>query len=330
MAASAPFGGPEGLLVLLAALAINLIGGHLLVWRSLPSVETVVRSVTLELDRRLNRIERGDTTRLIRGLVMVLGLVGLAAAAGATIAAAGRSWPIVRLLEVVLLTSCLSTRRMWQHLATVRTALDHLGIDAARVALVGLARRNPATLDGFGIARAAVEAGAKTVNQGLVSPVFWYVLLGLPGVLVWTAVNVMDSVVGHRSARYADFGLAAARLDDALNLLPARLTAVLIALAAVFTAGCNPWGALRTMWRDARYHPSINAGWPVAAVGGALGLALVGPYYDGGVLVREVWIGHGRARVTGHDIGRAQWLFTVTALLVVAALVGLLGAMVAA
>ncbi len=168
-----------------------------------------------------------------------------------------------------------------------------------------------------------MEAAAKHLSQGVVAPAFWYILLGLPGVMLWTAVNALDEAIGLRAPRYEHFGMTAARLDDALNFLPARLTGGLIALSAAFLGSAAPLAAFRTMIRDARYHRSLNAGWPEAAMAGALGLALGGPYQDGAMTVREVWIGQGRARVTAADIGRALALHAVTCL-VLAGLIGVL------
>ena len=154
---------------------------------------------------------------------------------------------------------------------------------------------------------------------------FWYVLLGAPGILVYKTVNTMDSMIGHKTPRHRAFGFTAARLDDALNAIPARLSAVFIALAALFVPSTNPKAALRTAWRDAGKHRSFNAGWPEAAMAGALGLALAGPRtYLGGV-VDDHWMGDGRARVNDRDIRRALYVYGV-ACLIVAGTVGAIAA----
>ncbi len=318
------FGGPGPLLLLLAAMAIDaLIGGLAPALPLPPGPATLMTRLGADLDRRLNRLERGDITRLVRGALVVLVMAVAAMAIGELIHLASGHLPYGWGLELVALLGCLQLGDPWQRLRAVHRALDLRGIDAARGLIGEFTRRGPGSLDDHGVARAAVEAVAKHLNQGVVAPVFWYILLGLPGAMLWTVVNVLDEIVGHRSPRYEQFGMVAARLDDALNFLPARMTGGLIVLAAAFLGSAAPLTAFRTLLRDARYHRSINAGWPEAAMAGALGLALGGPYQDGAMTVREVWIGQGRARATSADIRRALALHAVTCL-VLAGLVGTL------
>jgi len=140
--------------------------------------------------------------------------------------------------------------------------------------------------------------------------VFWYVLLGLPGLLLYKTVNTLDSMVGYRNDKYRAFGWASARLDDAMNIVPARLAGLIIALAAIVAAKGRPLRAIRTMISDARHHKSPNSGWPEAAMAGALDLALGGPRKYPGLVVDEKWIGQGRARATIADIDRSLHLFS--------------------
>lgn len=322
------FGGPGPLLLLLAALiasgGIGLIGG--LVLRLPPGPATLVARLAADLDRRLNRVERGDTTRLVRGVLVVLVIALLAALSGEVVHLVSQGLPYGWGLELVVLLGCLRVGEPWQRIRGVRRALVHRGLEAARIEVQPLTRRSASVLDDHGVVRVAVEAAAKHLSQGVVAPAFWYILLGLPGVMLWTAVDALDETIGLRTPRYEHFGLTAARLDDALNFLPARLAGALIALSAAFLGSAAPLAALRTMIRDARYHRSLNAGWPEAAMAGALGLALGGPYQDGAMTVREVWIGQGRARATAADIGRALALHAVTCLV----LVGLIGVLMLA
>ncbi|MCH7485506.1 MAG: cobalamin biosynthesis protein, partial [Proteobacteria bacterium] len=159
--------------------------------------------------------------------------------------------------------------------------------------------------NGPGVARAALESLAENFCDGLVAPVFWYVLFGFPGLLVYKAVNTMDSMIGHTSARYRAFGMAAAKLDDALSYIPARISAGLIAMAALFVPTANAGRAIAVIKRDAGKHRSPNAGWPEAAMAGALDLALAGPRRYGGEVVGDPWIGDGRAQANRQDIRRA-------------------------
>ncbi len=174
--------------------------------------------------------------------------------------------------------------------------------------------RDPESLDAHGVARAAIESLAENFSDGVVAPVFWYLLLGLPGLFAYKMASTLDSMIGHRTPHYQSFGWAAARLDDVLNLVPARLSGLLIAAAAVFTRGSRPDRALLIMLRDARKHRSPNAGWPEGAMAGALGLALAGPrrYAEG--LVADPWVGEGTARAVAGDIARALRLYTLACL----------------
>jgi adenosylcobinamide-phosphate synthase len=154
----------------------------------------------------------------------------------------------------------------------------------------------------------------------VIAPAFWYLLLGLPGLFAYKTASTLDSMIGHRSPKYLYFGWAAARFDDGLNWIPARLTAALICLAALILPGARSAEAARTALVDAKKHRSPNAGWPEAAAAGALGLALGGPRRYAGAVMNEPWLGDGRARVTVADIGAALQLYVAAA----ACLAGLL------
>jgi adenosylcobinamide-phosphate synthase len=165
------------------------------------------------------------------------------------------------------------------------------------------------------VARAAIESCAENFSDGVVAPAFWLALLGLPGLLVYKAVNTADSMIGHRTPRHLDFGWAAARLDDILNLVPARLAGCLIALAAPVARG-SVIVSLRTMRRDARKHRSPNAGWPESAMAGALGVALAGPRRYGDTIVDGPFLNaDGRKAATPDDIGRALKILVAACML---------------
>ena len=170
-------------------------------------------------------------------------------------------------------------------------------------------------LDAYGVARAAIESLAENFGDGVVAPVFWYLLLGLPGLFAYKMVNTLDSMIGHKTPHYLRFGSAAARFDDLVNLLPARISGLLIAAAALFAEKGRPGRALAIMLRDARKHRSPNAGWPEAAMAGALGLALAGPrHYPEGAVV-DPWVGDGTARAATSDIARALGLYKFACLI---------------
>src|SRR5690606_18295412 len=178
--------------------------------------------------------------------------------------------------ELLIVTVLLAQRSLYEHVAGVKQAFDHGGLPAARRAVSSIVGRDPEALDEAGVCRAAIETTAENFSDGIVAPAFWYLTAGLPGILACKAVNTADSMIGHRSDRYLAFGWAAARFDDLLNYIPARLSGVLLAISAP-TVGGSTKGALKAMLRDASKHKSVNAGWPEAAVAGALGLALAGP-----------------------------------------------------
>ena len=155
-------------------------------------------------------------------------------------------------------------------------ALEAGGVDAARALLPSLCGRDPAVLDAAGLCRAALESVAENTSDAAVAPLLWAAVAGAPGVLAYRAVNTLDAMIGHRSPHYARFGWAAARLDDAANLIPARVTGMLTALCAPVVGG-SPGAALRAWRSDAARHPSPNAGVAEAAFAGALGVRLGGP-----------------------------------------------------
>ena len=299
--------------ILLAALALDALIGDP---RWLPHPVRLMGWLTGLLDRALNRERLGDTARMLLGGVAVLLVTGASAAAGWAIAhhAAMLAWGW--LAELALVATLLAQRTMADHMVRVARALD-TGVEPARAELRHIVGREVHALDEHAIARAAIESGAENYSDGVVAPAFWYLLLGLPGLLAYKAINTMDSMIGHRSPRHHAFGRAAARIDDAVNWLPARVAGGLVALAALVVPGAAPGRALRTMVRDAPRHSSPNAGWPEAAMAGALGLALLGPRrYEGEAAADETWLGDGRREATAPDLRRTVWVFAVACALV--------------
>ena len=299
--------------ILLIALALDALIGDP---RWLPHPVRLMGGLTALLDRALNRERLGEGARVLLGGLAVLLVVGTSAAAGWAVAhhvtALGWGW----LAELALVAVLLAQRDMADHMVRVARGLD-AGAEPARTALRHIVGRDVSALDEHGIARAAIESGAENYSDGVVAPAFWYLLLGLPGLFAYKAINTMDSMIGHRSPRHRAFGRAAARLDDAVNWLPARIAGGLIALAAIIVPGTAPGLALRTMVRDAPRHSSPNAGWPEAAMAGALGLALLGPRrYEGEAAADEAWLGDGRREATADDVRRTVWVFAVACALV--------------
>ena len=190
------------------------------------------------------------------------------------------------------------------------TALDH-SLEAGRRQVSQIVGRDPETLDEAGVSRAAIESLAESASDGVVAPLFWLLLGGLPGIALYKAINTADSMVGHRDERYRDFGWASARLDDLVNWIPARLTALLLAGAAFWVKEADPEKAWSTALRDARKHNSPNAGWPEAAMAGGLGFSLGGPRQYDGELVDLPALGDGRRDLGPADIRKAIELYAM-------------------
>ncbi|MEE8203734.1 MAG: adenosylcobinamide-phosphate synthase CbiB [Alphaproteobacteria bacterium] len=308
--------GPHPLILLLFALILDAyIGDPPGIYRLVPHPVALMGRMAAGLERRLNRADRGVVTRRVRGVLVVVVLVGLAAVAGVAIERLARAVPFGWFVELLLVMTLIAQNALYRHVKAVARALEDGGLDEGRAAVAHIVGRNPASLDEHGVARGAIESCAENLSDGVVAPVFWYVLLGLPGLLAYKMINTLDSEIGHRSPRYREFGATAARLDDAINYLPARLTGLIVALAALFVPAANPLRALGAMLSDARKHRSLNAGWPEAAMAGALDLALAGPRRYGEAVVKDAWMGDGRARAMPLDIRRSLYLFVVACLI---------------
>jgi adenosylcobinamide-phosphate synthase len=274
------------------------------------------------LDHRLNRETESPARRIAAGGVAAALTIGATAATGwvlesalpaglAGVALAGAlAWPLV------------AARSLHDHVAPVAAALAAGDVEGARAAVSWLVGRDPTRLDAAGIARAAVESLAENASDGVTAPLFWGALFGLPGIAAYKAVNTLDSMIGHRTPRHRHFGRVSARLDDAANWIPARLTGLAFALASG-----RPSAALAAMAQDARRHRSPNAGWPESALAGALGVRLSGPrvYHDR--VADEPWLNAAAPDPTAADIAQALRLYRRAMALVGAALLaaGLLG-----
>ena len=262
----------------IALLFDRLIGDPAWLWSRVPHPVAVAGKLIEGLERRLNRLELSFVSRRRRGTAVILALLAVAVTTGALIESALSTTPLTAhiLIEGLLAAILLAHKSLLDHVSAVARALDHQSIEEGRAAVAQIVGRDVSGLDEAGTSRAAIESAAENFSDGVVAPVFWFALLGLPGLIVFKMVSTANSMIGHRSSRYEAFGRASARLDDALSFLPARLSALLIALAAE-ASGRDGREAMRTAWRDASLHKSPNAGWPEAATAGAVGIALGGP-----------------------------------------------------
>jgi adenosylcobinamide-phosphate synthase len=276
------------------------------------------------LDGALNRGHQSPGTRRAAGVLTLAAIVAIAAGIAWFIESALAPHWAGNIVLALFASTMLASRSLYYHVRDVANALTAEGLPVARYAVSRIVGRDPQTLDEHGVARAAIESLAENASDGVVAPAFWFLVLGLPGLAAYKAINTADSMIGHRTPRHEAFGWAAARFDDLVNLPASRLTGLLFATAALILPGASARAALRAMARDARRHRSPNAGWPESAMAGALGLKLNGPKTYKGILVNDAYMGDGRRDATAQDIRDAlrlagtAWGGMVAALLIVA------------
>jgi adenosylcobinamide-phosphate synthase len=249
------------------------------------------------VDAGWNRAADPPALRRVAGIAGALLVIALAAALGWAIQVMLPSGWIGSVLVGVLAWPLVALRSLHDHVAAVATPLLAADVAGAREAVSRIVGRDPAALDEAGIARAAIESLAENTSDGIVAPLFWGALFGLPGIVGYKAINTLDSMIGHRSERHEAFGWAAARIDDVANLIPARLTGFLFVLLSSRRSQ-----ALSCMMRDARRHRSPNAGWPEAAMAGALGIRLSGPRIYHGSITAEPWLNEAARDPSAVDI----------------------------
>ncbi|MGZ3285636.1 MAG: adenosylcobinamide-phosphate synthase CbiB [Xanthobacteraceae bacterium] len=314
----------------LAALLIEAVVGYpdRLV-RSIGHPVTWIGRLVRALEWNCNSDTATPARRRALGLITVLLIVSIVAVVALAIERGLLLLPFGLIGVGVLASALIAQRSLHEHVARVADALDKTGVTGGREAVSHIVGRDVAALDVAGIARAAIESLAENFSDGVVAPVFWMLIAGLPGAAVYKAVNTADSMIGHRTPRYQAFGWAAARLDDLLNLPASRLSAFLIIAAATVTPRASASGAWRAVRRDAGRHRSPNAGYPEAAMAGALGLALSGPRSYGGVRVDDALMGDGRRAADAGDIRAALGLYRRADGLLIA-LVGVLAAVIIA
>jgi adenosylcobinamide-phosphate synthase len=302
--------------VVVAALAFDaLIGDPDWLWRRLPHPVALIGSCIGWLDLTLNRETWSPAQRKWAGIGTVLLLLVISVLTGILIEAALRQIAFGTVLIGLIASVLIAQRSLYQHVARVRSAFADGGLDAARRAVSMIVGRDPDQLDEAGVCRAAIESCAENFSDGVVAPVFWLALLGLPGLIAYKAINTADSMIGHRTARHQSFGWAAARLDDLVNLIPARLSGLLLAAVAPVVNGAVAT-AFKIMRRDAAKHRSPNAGWPESAMAGSLGLALAGPRRYGEHSVDDPFLNAESRKVAApDDISRALHLLVAACLL---------------
>jgi adenosylcobinamide-phosphate synthase len=293
------------LLLFLALLLDALVGDPDAVWRRVPHPVMIFGKVIEIADQDFNTRDLSDRQRKTYGTVFLVSLVACSLLVGGLLEVILRGIPHGQIGIVVIAAIFLAQRSLYDHVAAVRTGLSNEGLNGGRKAVSMIVGRDPQSLDEAGVSRAAIESCAENYADGVVAPAFWFLVLGLPGLLAYKAVNTADSMIGHKNERHRDFGWASARFDDLVNLPASRIAGMTIVLAAPFL-GTRPGAVLRIMLRDAGRHRSPNAGWPEAAMAASLGLALAGPRRYPGYTVDDPFMNEeGRREATAADIGRA-------------------------
>ncbi len=260
-------------------------------WRRLPHPAVLLGKLVGALDERLNT----GTMRRARGVLAVVIFIMTAGAIGLVIAAL----PFGLVFEIIAAAILLAQRSLADHVTAVADGLD-AGLADGRSAVAHIVGRDTAALDESGVARAAIESAAENFSDGIVAPAFWFLIAGLPGMLIYKAINTADSMIGYRTDRHREFGWAAAHLDDLVNLPASRLSAVLLAI------GPGMARALTVTWRDAGLHRSPNAGWPEAAMAAQLGIALAGPRVYHGAATDDPFVhAEGRKDINASDVRAA-------------------------
>jgi adenosylcobinamide-phosphate synthase len=298
-------------------------------WRAIGHPVTWIGRLIAALDRLLNRDTDDAYWRRSVGIVAILLLLGIVGTIAFVVEHELLLLPFGLLAVAVIASTLIAQRSLHQHVADVATALEQGGVIAGRVAVAKIVGRDPQTLDSAGVARAAIESLAENFSDAAVAPVFWMAIAGLPGAALYKAINTADSMIGHRTPRHEAFGWAAAKLDDLVNLPASRLSALLLVAAAVPSKNASATAAWRAVRRDAWRHRSPNAGYPEAAMAGALGLSLAGPRVYGGIKVDDATMGDGRRDATAADIRRALVLYRYADAILIALVTVIAGILIA-
>jgi len=292
--------------ILTAALVLDaIVGDPDFLWQRVHHPVALMGNAISFFDRHLNSEKLSALWRRIVGGLALVPVIAVVAIVGAGLESAFRVTPFGWLGTIAAAAVMLAGRSLYDHVKAVADAFAKGGLATARHAVAKIVGRDPGSLDQPRVCRAAIESAAENFSDGVVAPALWFLALGLPGLLAYKAINTADSMIGHLTPRYQDFGWAAARLDDLVNFPASRLAGALIALVAPVAGGSTADG-FRTMLADAPRHRSPNAGWPEAAMASALGIALAGPRRYGGIIVNDPFVNSGGRRdVNPTDIRRA-------------------------
>ncbi|MFN3171851.1 MAG: adenosylcobinamide-phosphate synthase CbiB [Hyphomicrobiales bacterium] len=310
----------NALALALALMLDSLFGEPNWLWKRVPHPVVLIGQLIGWLDRRMNNQEHSPFRQKRVGITALIRVIFVVAALAVGILAL--VWwvnPILAFVVTVLVGAIfLAQRSLHDHVEAVRAPLADNDLPAARQALSMIVGRDTENLDESGIARAALESLAENHSDGVIAPAFWMLIGGLPGIAIFKAINTADSMIGYKTERHLHFGWASAKLDDVVNLLPARVSVGLITLSVAITGlagqkGAFAWPDWATIRHDAPSHASPNAGWPEASYASALGIALGGPRtYPSGTVEAPYINGAGRKHLEAGDIRKGLALFRAT------------------
>lgn len=283
------------MVLVLAMILDATFGEPAWIWRHLPHPAVLMGRLIGLADRRFNE----GTARRLKGAAVMAALV---LGAGLTGWLIGRL-PYHGVIETVIAAILIAQRSLVDHVRAVADGLRR-SLDEGKRAVAMIVGRDTRDMRAPDVARAAIESAAENLSDGVIAPVFWFLIAGLPGILIYKITNTADSMIGHMTPRHREFGWAAARFDDLLNLIPARLTSLLLALS-------HGWLDPRPVLRDAPQHRSPNAGWPESTLAPILNVALSGPRSYNGEMRWYPWVWpEGRRDAGPEDIDaacRALW-----------------------
>ena len=279
-----------------ALLLDALMGEPRWLWSRMPHPAVLIGNIIAKASSGFNH----SPNQKIKGVILVIGLVLCSGGLGVMLSELGP------LAEIILAAILLAQKSLVQHVQDVAQSL-RMSLTAGRRSVAMIVGRDTAHMDATQVARCAIESAAENFSDGIVAPAFWFAIAGLPGLMIYKAINTADSMIGYKNETYLDFGWAAARLDDLANWIPARLSAFGIWLLT----GC------KTKWRslanDAKLHRSPNAGWPEAAMAHALGISLSGPRSYEGKMLDFLWVNTtGRKDIGPADIEKTIHILWIT------------------
>ena len=296
--------------VLMLALAIDIvIGDPNWFYRRIPHPIAIIGHMINKLDLLFNKPDLKSLTRKLLGVLFIIICLFITGMIGWAAQLLLKSIEINHYIEALVVSIFIAQNSLYRHVRNVANAVRPGNIIEARIVVSHIVGRDPSNLDEAGVCRASIESLSENFSDGVIAPIFWYLIAGIPGILMYKTLNTADSMVGHLNDKYTSFGWASARLDDIANFIPARFTALLICLTAIVIPSTKGFRALKAVFDDANQHRSVNAGWPEAAMAGALDIRLAGPRVYEGVPVDGPWMGSGNPNLSANDINRSLRLY---------------------